>query len=189
MKEKIALIVCCISAGVVALTLIVLSVITTSVGLDLPKPASASIYNHSQAALETYSAGDEEYDKIIELYNDMCQKSLLEALLQNQILDGNVSELDTEEAFVSADRENGLFLELNFSSTPYTIVKSKGSTRKIYVSSIIFELTSDNKMRQVKIFYKSGNNYQTVDEYGSTIYPFALSANTYKLYEYIKTLL
>ena len=171
-KHKISIILSICFASITLLSLIVFSILQTNTGLNLPSPDTIKIYKLSTSASSTYSKGSSDYNKILSLYSNMFEKTYLAQLADQDILTGEIYEDPTKAEWIDANYETGVFVEFVYNDAKKLIIERDGNTRRVDITSIILQLTRNNSVEQVSVYYKtksdssssSSSNKQTEKE-------------------------
>lgn len=194
-KHRISLILTISFASILLISLIILSILQTNTSINLPNPDKIKIYKLSTTASNTYSKGSDEYNEVLALYNNMFEKTYLEQLADNNILSSTINEDPNKEPWADANYETGVFIEFTYDSAKKLIINRDGNTRRVDVTSVIIQLTKNDKSEQVSVFYKvpkettssSNSNKKEQQTEKEKCYPLITYANTYELYKYVTT--
>lgn len=191
-KYKLPLILAITFTGILLVSIITLSILQTNTKPNLPNPDEIKIYKNSTSASDTYKKGTEDYNSIIQIYNSMFEKTYLAQINDRNILKNKISEDTFASPWVDANFETGVYVEFKFSTPKKYIIYRDGSSRRVDISSIIFNVSKDNKTNQLYIYYKleekkSSNNKNEVPTTNELAYPLVTQANTYELYKFIVT--
>lgn len=197
MKHKIALILSICFSSILIVSLITLSILQTNTKINLPNPDSIKVYKRSTTAAATYDKNSDDYNTILELYNSMFEKTYLQQLSDNDIIDPTINEDTNAGVWKDANFETGIFVEFVFESSKKIVIYRDGSSRRVDITSIIFELTKSKENRQLYVYYKlpatktnnSSSSSSSTSETANTepCYPLVTQANTYELYKFIVT--
>lgn len=185
MKTKIVLTSLGVILSAIIITIIVLASLQSNGGLSHDNPSKIKIYKSGIDASYTYTKDDARYSKIIEMYNDMTERSMLE-----QIVGGNFSNTLPQEninalAWSEYNKTSGIYVEFLFDREQKITVCRDEHTRSLKVMGLIFRINNDNSYKTINIYYKTTENYETKDADGETVYPLMVNANTSKLYKYL----
>ena len=186
-KHKFALILAATFSSVLLISVVVLSILQSSTKPDLPNPDTVKIYLNSTSANKTYTKGTEEYNKIMKLYSDAFEKSFLNQIADNNILERNISENISASTWNDSNTRTGVYMELIFNETKNYIIYRNGNSRRVNINTIIFQLTKENEFKKVNVYYTveklpSGSSSDKTDEIIN--YPLLVEANTSKLYNF-----
>ena len=173
-------------SAIMLISIITFSFMQNNITLDLPEPDKIVVYNKSQVAVKTYTSGDEEYHEIIDAYNNMSQKTILQQILAGHMISNDVSEGTQKPLWNDNLKENGVWIEFCFNNPKKMIVSINGNTRRIDTKGVIFKLSSKDSFSNIAIYYREGNNFSQKDQFGQEAYPLVLEANTSELYSIIK---
>lgn len=190
-KYKIPLILAITFTSILFLSIVTLSVLRTNTKPNLPAPDEIKIYKQSTSASATYKSGTDDYEEIMKLYNVMFEKTYLSQLSDNSILPENLSEDTFAPLWSDVNKETGLFIEFTYSTPKKFIVNRNNNTRRVDVSSIIFELSKANSSEDIYIYYtvktdsSSSSSNSKKEETTEPNYPIVAKANTYDLYKHI----
>ena len=195
-KYKLPLILAITFSAILILSVITLSILQTNTKPNLPNPDEIKIYKQSTSAQSTYKKGSAEYNEIINLYNTMFEKSYLNQLTDKKFLREEISEDQFAPLWSDINKETGLFIEFVFTTPKKYVVYRDNNSRRVDVSSIIFELSKEDSSENIYIYYttqteenksnsdKDKNSQETAAEPN---YPLVTCANTYNLFKYIIT--
>lgn len=127
----------------------------------------------------------------------MFEKTYLQQLSDNDIIDPTINEDTNAGVWKDANFETGIFVEFVFESSKKIVIYRDGSSRRVDITSIIFELTKSKENRQLYVYYKlpatktnnSSSSSSSTSETANTepCYPLVTQANTYELYKFIVT--
>ena len=152
-KHKFALILTAVFSSVLLISVVVLSILQSSTKPDLPNPDSIKIYLNSTSASKTFTKGTEDYNKILQLYSDAFEKSFLNQIADNNILERNINENTSESAWNDANTRTGVYMELIFNEPKKYIIYRDGNSRRVNINTIIFQLTKENEFKKVNVYY------------------------------------
>lgn len=188
-KYRIPLILTIIFTSLLLVSVIVLSILQTSTRPDLPNPDSIKIYLNSTSANSTYNKGSDEYNQILDLYNQAFEKSFLNQLADNSILKGAIEENMSLPEWSDANAKTGVFIEFVFDSPKKYIIYRNGNSRRVDIKSIIFQVTKENEFKSVNIYYEieTESSSSASKEDSETNHPLLVEANTSKLYNFAIT--
>ena len=190
-KHKIPLILSISLTAILFISIIVLSILQTNTKPNLPNPDEIKIYKQSTSADATYKKGTDEYNAIIEIYNAMFEKTYLQQISDNSIIPNKLYEDTFAPLWSDVNKETGLFVEFTYSSPKKFIIYRDNNSRRVDVSSIVFELSKENSSEQLYIYYtvkeeeKDSNNKNETTEEAEPYYPIITQANTYDLYKHL----
>jgi len=188
-KYRIPLILTAVFASLLLVSVVVLSILQSSTRPDLPNPDSIKIYLNSTSADRTLEKGTTEYNELMDLYNSAFEKSYLEQLTDNDILEGKIDENTAAPVWQDANTKTGVFIEFIFDSPKKYIIYRNGNSRRVDMKSIIFQVTKENEFKTVDIYYEietGGTNGSDAKD-RETNYPLTVEANTSKLYNFAIT--
>lgn len=185
MKLRILYIVGGVMLSAMIVTITILGVMQTNYGLNLADPTHINIYKNNTTATVSYSTQDEQYSKIIQLYNEMTEKTILRQLLDGKYLDKLPAENLNQTAWYELKKVSGVYVEFVYETPQKLIVSRNGSTRKLDVLAIIFKVSKTNSYSDLLIYYRTTSNYETEDSQKETVYPITVNANTNDLFDYI----
>jgi len=191
-KFKLPLILAIVFTSILALSIIVLSILQTNTKPNLPNPDEIKIYKQSTTAAATYKKGTDDYNEIMNLYNSMFEKTYLDQLADNSILQNELTEDIYAPLWADANKETGLYIELIFSTPKKFIVYRNKNSRRVDVSSIVLKLSNENDSQPLYIYYtiKDANKSNSNDKDKEVVetepnYPIVTQANTYDLYKHL----
>ena len=195
-KYKLPLILAITFSAILILSVITLSILQTNTKPNLPNPDEIKIYKQSTSAQSTYKKGSAEYNEIINLYNTMFEKSYLNQLTDKKFLREEISEDQFAPLWSDINKETGLFIEFVFTTPKKYIVYRDNNSRRVDVSSIIFELSKEDSSENIYIYYttqteenksNSDKDKNSQEPAAEPNYPLVTCANTYNLFKYIIT--
>lgn len=180
-------------SSILLISILVLSILQTNTKINLPNPDSIKIYKKSTTTSKTYAKGSDEYNSIVELYNSMFEKTYLKQLSDDDIISGEIAEDLSAPLWVDANYETGVFVEFLFDSAKKVILFRDGNSRRVDVSSIMFQITKENKTSKLYVYYKlpstssdsSSKSESTTPTTTEPCYPLVTQANTHELYKFI----
>ena len=182
-KYKFALILTAVFSSILLLSVVVLSILQTNTRPDLPSPDSIKIYLNSSSAEKTYSKGTADYNKLLDLYYDSFEKSFLAQLSDNEIIGDSISENTSAVLWSDSFIRTGVYMELIFDQSKKYIVYRNGNSRRVDITSIIFQLTKEDNFKPTNVYYKIEKESSNKDE-DEKNYPLSVEANTSKLYNF-----
>ena len=186
-KHKLALILTAVFSTILLVSVVVFSILQTSTKPDLPNPDSIKFYLNSTSANKTFNKGTAEYNEVLKLYSDAFEKSFLGQLADNNIIENSINENTSAPVWNDANTRTGVYMELVFNQPKKYIIYRNGSSRRVNVNTIIFQITKENEFKEVNIYYTfdkdvTAGSSDKKDELIS--YPLTVEANTSKLYNY-----
>lgn len=187
MKHKIALILTAIFSTILLTSVVTLSILQSSTRPDLPNPDSIKIYLNSTSANSTYKKGSTEYNEIMKLYNSAFEKSYLNQLTDNDILERTISENTTVASWSDSNTRTGVYYEFVFDTPKKYIIYRDGNSRRVDITSIIFQVEKEDVFKLTNVYYqvqKASNSSSSSSTEKETNYPLLTEANTSKLYNY-----
>lgn len=185
MKLRILYIVGGVMLSVMIVTISILGIMQTNYGLNLANPSHVNIYKNNTTVTSSYSANDEEYSKIIQLYNEMTEKTILRQLLEGRYLDKLPSEDLNQAAWYELKKVSGIYIEFVYDNPQKLIISRNGSTRRIDIKAIIFKAGKSYYYEDLLIYYRTSETYETQDSQKETVYPITVNANTNDLFNYL----
>lgn len=185
MKTKIIMISLGTMLSAMIVTIIVLASLQSNGGMIHANPTIINIYKSSIDASASYSESDTKYAKIVEMYKDMTERSMLEQIAGGSFANDIPIENTEALAWTEYNKTAGVYIEFIFEKVQKITVSRAGSTRRLNISGIIFRVNNDNSYSMLNIYYKTAENYATTDSDGETVYPIMVNANTSKLYKYL----
>ena len=187
-KHKIALILTAVFSGILLISVVVLSILQSSTKPNLPTPDSIKIYLNSSSAEKTFNKGTTEYNEIIKLYNDSFEKSFLEQLADNDVIERAISENTAAAPWSDSNTRTGVYYEFVFDSPKKYVIYRNGHSRRVDMKSIIFQVSKEDTFKTTNVFYQvekpSGSSSSSSNNEKETNYPLLTEANTSKLYNY-----
>ena len=189
-KYKFAIILTAIFSSVLLISVVVLSILQSSTKPDLPNPDSIKIYLNSSSAGKTYTKGTAEYNEVLELYTEAFEKSFLNQLADNNILERSINENTTASVWNDANTRTGVYMELVFNEPKKYIIHRNGCSRRVDINTIIFQLTKEDEFKKLNVYYtveKKSSVSSSEKKEEEINYPLQVEANTSKLYNYAIT--
>ena len=189
-KYKIPLFLTIILSSILFVSVITLSILQTNTKPNLPNPDEIKIYKHSTSADLTYKKGTDDYNTLMELYNSMFEKTYLQQLSDNDILSNDLHEDTFAPLWSDVNKETGVFIEFTYSTPKKFIIHRDNNSRRVDVSSIIFEITKEDSSHQLYIYYtvkeeSSSNEKDTNKREPEPYYPIVTQANTYDMFKHL----
>lgn len=121
----------------------------------------------------------------------MFEKTYLAQLSDNSVLPENLAEDTFAPLWSDVNKETGLYLEFVYSTPKKFIVNRNSNTRRVDVSTIIFELSKSNSSQDIYVYYtvktddSSSSSSNKKEETTEPNYPIVAKANTYDLYKHL----
>ncbi len=164
MKKVFSIISACLIVAIISL-LICLSVIKKNVNLNLGMPEAIIIYNKSQTPKKSggYKSSDEEYNKILETYNNITNLTLFDWLIHSSTLDIMPTQ-DVNSTYANYNTDiinNNIALEFIFSgdnAQQDVLLRIDGDTKVISFNAILFIIPSNNSYSNIVAYYSLGAN-------------------------------
>ena len=196
MKNKIIVSLICGMAVIVVVSLICFASRSTSSSLHFDSPQSIKIYYNSQTAKKTLEDGTDDYKAFMVAYNETFKKSNLEEIAENDYINPNLTENLEASEWSEYNKDNGLFVELNFAKAQKLILWRGGNSRVVFIKSIIFNLNETTGVKNIDIYYaieSDGkisyiNNGDKKAEGYEIYYPLLVQGDTTKLYNLVRGL-
>ena len=182
-KYKFALILTAVFSSILLLSVIVLSILQTTTRPDLPNPDSIKLYLNSSSAEKTYNKGTTEYNEVLNIYYKSFEKSFLAQLADNEIINSSINEDTSAPIWNDSFTRTGVYMEFNFDQPKKYIVYRNGNSRRVDITSIIFQLTKEDMFKETLIYYRIEQESSNKDE-DEKLYPLSVEANTSKLYNF-----
>ena len=199
-KHKIPLILSIAFSSILIISIIVLAILQTNTKPNLPNPDEIIIYKKSLTSKNSYKKGTDEYDEIIKLYNKAFEKTYLAQLSDDDILSGALYENLDAPLWNDNNKKSGIYIEFKFEEPKKYIINRDNSTRRVDITSIIFEIDKNDSTKPLNIYYEtedseaakeststSNSNKVNKDELEPN-YALTAFANTNDLYKYITTI-
>ena len=191
-KYKIPLLLTIILSSILFVSTILFSILQTNTKPNLPNPDEIKIYKQSTSADATHKKGTNEYNKLIDLYNSMFEKTYLQQLGDNEILSNNLHEDTFAPLWSDVNKETGVFVEFVYSSPKKFIIHRGNNSRRVDVSSIIFEISKEDSSKQLYIYYtvkeeesSSNDKKDETKRDPEPYYPIVTQANTYDMFKHL----
>ena len=187
-KYKIPLFLTIILSSILFVSVITLSILQTNTKPNLPNPDEIKIYKYSTSADITYTKGTDDYNNFLKLYNSMFEKTYLQQLGDNDILSKNLHEDTFAPLWSDVNKETGVFIEFTYSTPKKFIIHRDNNSRRVDISSIIFEITKEDKSHQLYIYYTVKEESSSDDKNKNQrdpepYYPIVTQANTYDMFK------
>ena len=196
-KSKLSLILSLTFSTILVVGIITFAILQTSTKPSLPNPDTIKIYNKSQSATKTITASNDEYAEILKIYNLMFEKTYLEQLADDNILEGTISEDLSAPLWEETNKVNGMYLEFEFSLAKKFIIYRNGSSRRVDIKKLIVPISKEDEVLKTYIYYtveettssNSSTDKDKKEEPKEPCYPLVVEANTYNMYTYLKSII
>ena len=185
MKFKILFSALIVIVTLVISTIVVLASITSKTEFIETDPEIIYIYKSNITADTTITKNDAKYKKILNEFSKISQISMFNEILRGKHISKYPIVNTSSEVWQENNKSSGIYIEFVYTNLQKLIVLENNNTRIIEVKAIIFRLSESDKLENVNMFYRSGENYITTDTYGEPIHSINIEANTSKLYKLI----
>ena len=185
--KKITSIVMLCVAGILVLSLLLCYFVPKSYAPELNRPDFVKVYTSSGTYMGDYNKNSEVYNKILSLYDESYQVSIMDSLLTGNL--GYKGELVSPASSISNQKTKGE-IAIEFCYNEVQTIKVNGqdadvATNKYIVATVV--LNNSTELAQSKIYYLYYNSSDNSSKTYSYHY-FDTLAHQSALYNYIKGL-
>lgn len=167
-----------------AIFVLVSAFIPKNYNFNLAQPDSITIYNSNGDAVTSYYKGNDEYTKIMELYDKGFKTSFMQSFFQGKAFK-KVQTVDSTKTFSATsmkDVDNTIFIEFNYTQEQQTDkhgsdVKFESSERTYY--HVVIEIKNSQVLSSINAYIMKANDS------GNSNIKYTSYASHYELYDYL----